>query len=469
MNIGADFFMKVMVVGAGKLGYKLAEAMNFEEIDVTLVDIDSDKLERISDHLDVLTVHANGIQIGTLKELDIGSYDLLVAATNSDEVNTLICTMAKKLNCKKTIARVRNPEYIEEIDFVKSHFGIDHVINPDLATAVEIERYISKTYNLYSGDFAKGKVSMVDFHLGAHNGNFIGKKIKDIKDLKGLLITAITRNGQLIIPHGSTVIEEDDVIHVMGKGENINRLAEALKVPLNKKESKRVMILGGGNIGYYLAQMLEKSGIAVTIVEIDKNRCEYLAEKLQNTLIIHGDGTNVDLLQEEDLSSYDTFVGVTGFDEQNILMALAAKQYGINKSIAKISRPNYVHIIEKLDVDVAFNPVNITVSNVLKFIRGGKVISVSLLLGGEGEVTEIIASKNSPIIDKPLAELGLPKGIIIGAIVHDGEVIIPNGKSIIREGDRIIVFSLASDTPILNRLIGPANKGGFFNGLWSHR
>jgi len=215
--------------------------------------------------------------------------------------------------------------------------------------------------------------------------------------------------------------------------------------------------------------MLEKSGIAVTIVEIDKNRCEYLAEKLQNTLIIHGDGTNVDLLQEEDLSSYDTFVGVTGFDEQNILMALAAKQYGINKSIAKISRPNYVHIIEKLDVDVAFNPVNITVSNVLKFIRGGKVISVSLLLGGEGEVTEIIASKNSPIIDKPLAELGLPKGIIIGAIVHDGEVIIPNGKSIIREGDRIIVFSLASDTPILNRLIGPANKGGFFNGLWSHR
>ena len=139
---------------------------------------------------------------------------------------------------------MRNPEYIEEIDFVKSHFGIDHIINPDLATAIEIERYISKTYNLYSGDFAKGKVSMVDFHLGVHNDNFVGKKIKDIKDLKGLLITAISRNGQLIIPHGSTQIEEDDVIHVVGGGEDINRLAEILKVPLNKKESKRVMILG---------------------------------------------------------------------------------------------------------------------------------------------------------------------------------------------------------------------------------
>lgn len=459
--------MKVMVVGAGKLGYKLAEAMNFEEIDVTLVDVDSEKLERINDHLDVLTVQANGIQIGVLKELDIGTYDLLVAATNSDEVNTLICTLAKKLNCKKTIARIRNPEYIEEIDFVKNQFGIDHIINPDLATAIEIERYVSKTYNLYSGDFAKGKVSMVDFHLGVHN-DIVGKKIMDLEGFKGLLITAISRGGELIIPDGSTVLKEDDVIHVIGKMNNIKNLAERLGVPMNRSETKRVMILGGGNIGYYLAQTLEKSGIVVTIVEIDKERCEYLAEKLDHTLVIHGDGTNIDLLQEEDLASYDTFIGATGYDEHNILMALVAKQYGINKSIAKISRPNYVHIVDKLDIDVAFNPVNITVSNVLKFIRGGKVVSVSLLLGGEGEVTEIIASKNSPIIDKPIAKLGLPKGIIIGAIVHNGEVIIPDGNSIIHKGDRIIVFSLASDMPILNKLIRPASKGGLFDGFWGN-
>lgn len=460
--------MKVMVVGAGKLGYKLAEAMNFEEIDVTLVDIDSDKLERINDHLDVLTVQANGIQIGVLRELDIGTYDLLVAATNSDEVNTLICTLAKKLNCKKTIARIRNPEYIEELDFVKKQFGIDHIINPDLATAIEIERYVSKTYNLYSGDFAKGKVSMVDFHLGSHNTGFIGKKLMDIKGFEGLLITAISRQGELIIPSGSTELREDDVIHVIGKSNDMSRLAEKLGISMSKKQSKKVMILGGGNIGYYLAQTLEKSGIAVTIVEIDKERCEYLAEKLDHTLVIHGDGTNIDLLQEEDLASYDTFVGATGYDEHNILMALVAKQYGIDKSIAKISRPNYVHIIEKLDIDVAFNPVNITVSNVLKFIRGGKVLSVSLLLGGEGEVTEIIASENSPIINKPLAKLGLPKGIIIGAIVHKGEVIIPNGNSVIREGDRVIVFSLASDTAVLNKLTRPVNKGGLFNGFWGN-
>jgi len=459
--------MKVMVVGAGKLGYKLAEAMNFEDMDVTLVDLNSDKLERISDHLDVLTVQANGIQIGVLRELDVETYDLLVAATNSDEVNTLICTLSKKLNCKKAIARIRNPEFIEHIDFVKEQFGIDHIINPDLATAIEMERYISKTYNLYSGDFAKGKVSMVDFHLGSQS-SFVGKRIMDLECLEGLLITAISRGGNLIIPNGSTELKVDDVIHVIGKSNNINRLAEILGVPMSNRESKKVMILGGGNIGYYLAQRLENSGINVTIIEANKERCEYLAEKLNHTLIIHGDGTNIDLLQEEDLSSYDTFVGATGFDEQNLLMALVAKQYGINKTIAKISRPNYTHIVDRLDIDVAFNPVNITVSNVLKFIRGGKVVSVSLLLGGEGEVTEIIASENSPIIDKPIAKLGLPKGIIIGAIVHDGEVIIPNGNSIIRKGDRIIVFSLASDTPILNKMTCPVNKGGLFNGFWGN-
>lgn len=459
--------MKVMIVGAGKLGYKLAEAMNNENIDVTLVDIDADKLERISDHLDVLTVQANGMQIGALKELDIESYDLLVAATDSDEVNILVCTLAKKLKCKKTIARIREPEYIEELDFVKEHLGIDFIINPDLEIAMEIERYVSKTYNFYAGGFGKGKVSMVEFRLGNVN-EFVGKRIKDLKGLNGLLITAIWRDGELIIPDGSTELKLDDVMYVIGKNENINRLGERLGINMNKKETKKVMILGGGKIGYYLAKRLEKLGISVTIIEIDKDRCEYLAEKLDHTLVICGDGTDIDLLSEEDLASYDTFVGVTGLDEENLLMGLVAKQSGVNKTIAKISRPNYARIVDKLDIDVALNPVNITVSHILKFIKGGKVVSVSLLLGGEGEVTEIIVSENSPIVGKPLSKLGIPKGIIIGAIIHDGEVIIPDGNSIIHGDDRIIVFSLASDIPKLNKLIEPVNKGGIFNGFWSN-
>ena len=456
--------MKVMIVGAGKLGYKLAELMDNEDIEVTLVDTNFKTLERINDHLDVLTVAANGIQIGTLKELDIQTYDLLIAATNSDETNTLICSLAKKLKCKKTIARIRNPEFTEQLDFVKNEMGIDHIINPDLTTAIEIERYLLKSYNFYSDDFAKGKVSMVDFHIGNMN-SLVGKKIMNLECLEGLLITAISRNGELIIPNGSTKLLEDDIIYIIGKGKNINILGEKLKINMDKKRTKKAMILGGGKIGYYLAQKLESSNVAVTIVEKDKERCKYLSERLSHALIIHGDGTDVNLLEEENLACQDAFIGVTGYDEQNLLMALVAKQMGVNKTIAKISRPNYINIIDKLDIDVALNPINITASDILRFIRGGKVVSVSLLLGGQGEVTEIIASNDSPIIGKPLSKLGLPKGIIIGAIVHNNEVIIPNGNTIIHPGDRIVVFSLTSDMASLKKMIKPA-KGGIFSELW---
>ncbi|NMB07242.1 MAG: Trk system potassium transporter TrkA [Tissierellia bacterium] len=458
--------MKVMVVGAGKLGYRLAELMDNEDIDVTLLDVNFKALEKINNQLDVLTVAANGIQIGTLKELDIETYDLLIASTNSDETNTLICSLAKKLKCKKTIARIRNPEFIEQLDFVKSEMGIDYIINPDLTTAIEIERYLMRSYNFYSDDFAKGKVSMVDFHVEDIK-DFTGKKIMDLDGLEGLLITAVSRNGDLIIPNGSTKLIEGDVIHVIGKVNNISKLGEKLKINMDKKRTKKVMILGGGKIGYYLAQRLESSNVFVTMVEKDKERCHYLSERLNNTMIIHGDGTDINLLEEEDLASQDAFVGVTDYDEQNLLMALVAKQSGVNKTIAKISRPNYVHIIDKLALDVALNPIDITASDILRFIRGGKVVSVSLLLGGQGEVTEIIASKDMPIVGKPLSKLGLPKGLIIGAIVHNGEVIIPNGDTIIYPKDRIIVFTLTSGLPALKKMIKP-NKGGILSELWNN-
>lgn len=457
--------MKVMIVGAGKLGYKLAEAMNNENIDVTLVDVNSKTLERINNHLDVLTIAANGIQIGVLKELDIETYDLLIAATDGDETNTLICSLAKRIGCKRTVARIRNPEFTDQLDFVKSEMGIDYIINPDLTTAIEIERYLLKNYNFHSGDFASGKVSVIDFNI-RNTKDFVGKKIKELEGLEGLLITAISRGGNLIIPDGSTDLRENDVIYVIGKKDDINRLGEKIKVNVNKREIKKAMILGGGKIGYYLAQRLTASNVSVTIVEESEKRCEYLSEKLDDVLVIHGDGTDIDLLEEEDLSSMDAFIGATGYDEENLLMTLVAKQSGVSKAIAKISRPNYINIIDKLDLDVAFNPVNITASNILKFIRGGKVVSVSLLLDGQGEVTEIIASKDLPIVGKPIYKLRLPKGIIIGAIVHKGNVIIPDGNSIINPDDRIIVFSLESDIPTLKKLINPG-KGGIFSELWS--
>lgn len=456
-----------MIIGAGKLGHRLAELMDKEGINVTLVDLDEEKLERINNHLDVLTVAGNGLEISTLKELEIASYDLVIATTSSDESNTLICSLAKKLKAKKTIARIRNPEYSKQLPFLKNEMGIDHIVNPDLATAIEIERYLLKRYNFHTGDFAKGKVSIFDFNI-ANMDRFVGKKLMNLENFDGFLITAISRDGSLIIPSGSTELKDYDTLHIIGKSKDVKKLAKQLKVDKEKRATNKVMILGGGRIGHYLAERLERYDVNTIIVEKDRARTEYLAGKLNRTLIIQGDGTNIDILEEEDLQAMDAFVGLTDLDEQNILMALVAKELGVNKSIAKISRRNYIQVIDKLDIDVAFNPVDITASDILKFIRGGRVLSVSLLLGGEGEVTEIIAEKNSPIVGKPLHEINLPEGIIIGALLQEGKVLIPDGDTVINENDRMVIFTLASDLGDLKSLLQP-KKGGLFSGVWNNR
>lgn len=457
--------MKVMIVGAGKLGLKLAEAMILENMDVTLVDDNSKVLDRINEHLDVLTITASGINVSMLKKLNIERFDLLVASTDNDATNAMICTFSKKLGCKRAIARIRDPDYIEQLEFIKTELNIDLIINPDLATATSISRYLLKDVIFYSGEFASGKVKMIDFNIG-HLDVFVGKRIMELEGFDDLIITAISRNGELIIPDGSVRLMSGDVIHVLGISDDIRLFSKIFKLKGYEKRVENVMILGGGNVGYYLAKELSKAKIKVTLIEHNIEKAQKLAELLKHVLIIHGDGTDVTLLEEENIQDIDAFIGATGYDEQNLLMALMAKQYGVSKSIAKASRQNYTKIIDKLDIDAALNPVNITASNILKYIRGGKVVSVSLLLGGKGEVTEIIATPDMPYLNKPIANLDLPKGIIIGAIIHEGEVIIPKGTSVISANDRIVVFCLSEDIEYLKSLFR-SGKGGLFSELWN--
>ena len=263
--------MKVMIVGAGKLGYKLAESMVLEDIDVTVIDNNPKVIDYVNEHLDVLTVLANGIDISILRELGIKQYNLLVASTDSDETNTLICTLAKKLGCEKTIARIRNPEYMEQLDFIKNELGIDHIINPDLATAQAIEKYLLKNYSFYSGEFASGKVQMVDLNI-EHMKEFVGKKLMELENFQGLLITAISRNGDIIIPNGSTKLLANDTIYIIGKSDEIINLNNRVTQDIIRKDMERVMILGGSNIGFYLARKLSKAEISVTLIEKEIGR-----------------------------------------------------------------------------------------------------------------------------------------------------------------------------------------------------
>lgn len=458
--------MKVMIVGAGKLGVKLAEAMTIENMDVTLVDSDAKVIENINEHLDVLTVVASGISVTMLNEMNIEEYDIIVATTENDETNVVICTFAKKLGCNQTIARIRNPEYTEQLNFVRHELGIDLIINPDFATANAIAKYLLKNVMFYTGDFADGKVKMIDFKI-SYKSAFVGKKLYELEDFDNLIITAISRHGELIIPDGNSAIEAEDVIHIIGTQEDLLKLSKKHKLLGNDKHVENVMIIGGGNVGYYLAKELSEAKVATTLIEQDRTRALKLAETLDHVLIINGDGTDVNILEEENIDQMDAFIGSTGYDEQNLLMALMAKQYGVGKCIAKVSRKNYTKIIDKLDIDAALNPVNITASDILKYVRGGKVVSVSLLLGGDGEVTEIIATKDMSYLDRPLKDLNLPKGLIIGAIVHNGEVIIPKGSSVIRANDRIVVFSRAEDTENLKTLF-THGKRGRLSELWNN-
>lgn len=458
--------MNIIIVGAGKLGYILAEFLSQNDNNVVMIDINEKALERASNQLDVLIYRGNGAQISVLEDFNVKNSDLLIATTNNDDTNMLICYLAKKLGCKRVVARIRDPEYSEQIEMLKKHLDIDYVANPELEMAKEIGAHLLKGQALNMEDFAKGKVSIVNFRVNDLDG-MEGLKIKDIRIPKSVLIAAIHRGGKIIIPHGDTVLQGNDTVYFIGEKESISLFKNSSRNLENNIIVKKAMILGGGKATYYLAKRLIRHGVSVKIIERDEGRCSYLAQELPGALIIHGDATDPYLLTEENISDVDALVSLTGYDEENLLMTLLAKKYGVGKVITKVSRSNYIPIIEQLGINNSVNPIMITAGEIMRFIQGGRVVSLSLLIGGQAEVLELIAKENSRVVGKPLVELGLPKGIIIGSIVQKGKVIIPDGNSIINPGDRLIVFCLQSEVITLEKLFYKT-KGGLIDELWDH-
>ena len=437
--------MKIVIVGGGKLGMKLAEALLGGDQYVTIIDTTEQLLQKISSHLDVMTINANAKEIKTLKRINVASYDFLITVTGNDEVNILIASFAKKLGCNKVIARVRDPEHMQQISFIKDTMGNDHIVNPDQGITVEIYKYLAEKYSLSNGIFSSGKVSLVEFDVEKYK-QLIGLSMMDISGiLPEMLVVAVSRNGKVIIPHGNFVIEEDDVLYVIGKKGPIQKLNSKVHEKGKYTDLQKVMILGGGKTGFYLALMLEEFGAAVKIIEVNKDRCHYLSTHLEDTMVLHGDATDLTLLEEENLDMMDAVVTVTGFDEDNLLLALTAKQRGIEDVIAKISRESYAEIISAMGVDMALNPLDITTTNIMRFVQGSKKVLSSQLIQGQAEIMEIIASPHMNILETPIKELDLPDGLIFAAIHRGSEVIIPNGDTEILEDDKVIILCLLSD------------------------
>jgi len=445
--------MKIAIVGAGKLGLTIINALVGGNHAITVFDTSEQVLNKISLQYDVMTVVGNAKQLSLLTEHKIGTFDFLITCTDSDEQNIVVASFAKKLGCSKVIARVRDPEHMNQIDFIKDTMNIDHIVNPDLAITKEIYKYLVEKYTLTNGIFSSGKVSMVQFHVRKMR-KLIGLSMVEVsKILPNMLIIAISRNGKIIIPHGRHTIEENDTIYLIGERSEIQDYHKKVYEVGTYTNLQKVMIVGGGKTGFYLAGMLAEFGIAVKLIEKSKERCYYLSTHLEDVMVLHGDATDTMLLEEENMDEMDAFVTATGFDEENLLLALIAKQHGVEDVISKVSHQSYKELIEKMGIDMALNPLDIIASTIIRYIQGDKKVISSLLIQGQAEIMEIIATGDMRLTNVTLQDLELPEGVLIAAIHRGQEVIIPKGSTKILENDRVTIFCLLTDIGEMEKLL----------------
>lgn len=443
--------MKALIVGVGKLGFKLAGALLDEGYEICVIDNNEDVIENVSNVLDVFSVCANALDFGVLMELDISTFDIVISTTTNDEANVILCSISKKLGAKYSIARVRDPEYRKYLKFMSDELDIDYIINPEYATAKVIDKYLLKKYQLYANEVAGGKIRLVEFNIG-QDPEFIGKKLIDLNTFDKLIVAAISRDGKAIVPNGMTELKADDVILLSGITEDIEVFDKKYSGISKEKTVRKVMILGGGKVGFYLASLLVNEKIDVTVIELNRDTCVNIKEKLPGVEVINGDGTDINLLEEEMFHTFDAYVAATGIDEANLLMSLVVKRAGIYKSVAKISRTNYDGIIDKLNIDAVFNKSYITASEILKVIRGNDSQAVSLLLNAQVECNEFILKKKLAICGKSLKDLALPKGILFIALIRGEETIVPNGDTVLEDGDKAVVFATKNEISNMKNL-----------------
>ena len=445
--------MKVCVVGIGKLGYSIATALLNGGNDVTIIDNDSERIQNVGSNLDAFTVQGDAIQIEALKEIDIASHDLIIATTEEDEKNMVICAFAKKLGCPRAMARVRSPEHLKQMDFIKETIGIDRLLNPDFACAREIFKYLTQQDAIEGGIFVQDGMAILEFKAD-RVPSLEGKKLMDSsRELENVLVGAISRKGKIIVPNGSSVIRPEDTLYAAGLEKDIYALNNRLRTKEKAAMPKRIMIAGGGKTGLFLAKMLEEKNITVKVIEIDPARCKELAAELNGSIVLCGDASDIDVLKDEGLDTMDAFVAATGFDEENLLLSILVRQYGIKEVVAKVSRQTFTPIIKELGSSLIINPQEIIANDVLASVRRGGIVLFSKLIHGQAEFSEIQAEGSMPLVKKTLAELDIPEGVIILAIRRGSSIIIPNGKTQVAAGDKVVLLSLLSSRGELEALL----------------
>ena len=440
--------MKIIIIGNGKVGFTLAKQLSGEDHDLVLIDHNAEALRVADSTLDIMCLDGSGASIQILRTAGVREAELVIAVTGSDELNIVCCLIAKKLGARHTVARIRSPEYFREANLLKREIGLNMIINPEYAAAQEISRLLRVPSAFSVETFARGLVEMIGFPIQESDG-LAGLSLfeynKRNPNNRGVLMCAAIRGDEVYVPNGRFVPQVGDKAYVIGSQREIVQFFQNLG--RDSGRLRQITVLGGSRIATYLTWAVEKVGIKVRIVEQSGEKCLALAEKLPKALIIQGDGTSSELIDEEDLLDTDAFIALTNRDEENLLMAMTAQRHGVKKVIAKMTRPNYIEMIREFGVDSVISPKDITANQISAYVRamarsqGSAVENLYKLLGGGIEAVEFTATETTRFLDTPLKDLRLKPGMLVAAIAREGKTIIPDGSTSIHAGDKVIVMA----------------------------
>jgi trk system potassium uptake protein TrkA len=434
--------MKIIIAGAGEVGFHLAKLLSFESQDITLIDTHRDSLSYADTHLDIRVVRGDATSIKVLEDSNVTDTDLVIAVTSSETTNITVCVLAKQLGAKRTIARISNTEFIDrkdEVGFTK--FGIDELISPESLAANEIELLLNQSAFNDTYEFEGGALTMIGLHLNRTN-SFIDKTVKEVAsvfpNLKYVPI-AMQRYGTqyTIIPRGDTQFKEGDQVYFITTKEGVDEIYEL--TGKERHEIRNVMILGGSNIGYKTASDLCKNRFNVKLIENDKEKAFEIADDIPSCLVINGDGRNVELLLEEDVQDMDAFISVTGNSETNIMSCLVAKSKGVKKTIALVANMDYFQLSHSIGIDTLINKKLLAANNIFRYIRKGEVVAMTKLNNMNAELLEFVETPSSNVTNKTIRDIDIPRSAIIGGVVRDGEGQIALGDFKIQSGDRVVV------------------------------
>ncbi len=442
--------MYAVIVGAGEVGFHIATILSQEGHEVAVIDRKREATERASQELDVLAVQGNGASRRVLEQVSMGRADLLVAVTDSDEVNMIACMAAKQVGVPQTIARVRNPDYIEDEDTLSTGFmGVDHVIRPEAAVADEVVKLAGIPGALDVETFAHGQVWVVEVEA-VWNSSVLRVPLREIRFPEGVIVTAVLRGGEAFIPRGDSWLEPGDRVFITGVPKGV--IAAAASLTGQKEVPKRAILLGCGEIGMAVAQALEEQRVRLTVFEKDAQRAAEAAAALRRSLVLADEGIDEKVLAAEGVDECDLFIAATGDDRLNILTSLLARQMGAKRTISIVERTEFSRVVESVGVDVAISPRRMTASAILRFVRSGRVLSAAVLDKAAGEVLEFEVGPRSPICGRQLAEVDFPSGAVIGALVTGSEVHVPSGRSVVNEDDIAVVFTMPRSVRDVERL-----------------